>query len=74
MIAYLDWSKSEDDRVDKQVFAEVEENPFNTGRRGIDDDWNRVEKDIEEQESLYSRNRLSKKQEEYTEQCIVVKE
>ena len=39
MMAYLDWNKLEDDRVDEQVFQEVQENPFDTGRRGVDNIW-----------------------------------
>ena len=57
MMAYLDWSKSEDDRIDAQIAQEREDNPFDTGRRGVNEIWRRIERDIEEQQSLYSAKR-----------------
>lgn len=27
-MAYLDWSKAEDDRIEAQVLAEIEDNPL----------------------------------------------
>lgn len=32
MIAYLDWSKSKDDRIDAMVDQEIEDNPFGIPR------------------------------------------
>ena len=72
-MAYLDWNKSEDDRIDQQVYQEVQKNPFNTGRRGVDSLWKRVEKDLKEQESLYSATREQAKEAGQVEQCIIVK-
>ena len=46
-MAYLDWSKSEDDRIEAQVAAEIEGNPFST-RRGVQEIWEATEKDSEE--------------------------
>jgi len=49
----LDWSKAEDDRVEALVAQERENEPFDTGRRGVGDIWRRVERDIEEQRAAY---------------------
>jgi len=53
MMAYLDWDKAENDRIEAQVAAEMERSPFSS-RRGVQEIWEAVEKDIEEQQSLYS--------------------
>ncbi|KAH7459029.1 hypothetical protein FOMA001_g20358 [Fusarium oxysporum f. sp. matthiolae] len=53
MIAYLDWSKAEDDRVEAQVAVEMESNPFSS-RRGLRGVWEAAEKDAKEQQNLYS--------------------
>jgi hypothetical protein len=53
MIAYLDWSRSEDARIEAQVALEMKGQPLDTGRRGVGEIWRQVEKDIEEQELLY---------------------
>lgn len=53
MMAYLDWDKAEEDRVEAQVAAEMERNPFSS-RRGMKDIWEAAAKDIEEQQALYS--------------------
>jgi len=53
MMAYLDWSKAEEDRVEARVAAEMAGNPF-SGRRGMGDIWEAAARDIEEQEALYS--------------------
>jgi len=45
-MAYLDWSKAEDTRIDAQVAQEID--IFDTERRGVRDIWARVERDIEE--------------------------
>ena len=52
-MAYLDWSSSEDARIEVQVAQEMEGNPLDTGRRGVGEIWGQIEKDIEEQELLY---------------------
>lgn len=65
MMAYLDWSKSEDDRIDMLVAEERRVEPFDTGQRGMEGIWNAVERDIREQESLYAGRTLE-------ESCIVV--
>ena len=54
MMAYLDWSKAEDARIDAQVAEELGDNPFGNYRRGVDEIWRRAERDIEEQEALYA--------------------
>jgi hypothetical protein len=48
-----DWSKAEDDRVEVQVVAEMESNPFSS-RRGMRDIWEAAENDGKEQQELYS--------------------
>ena len=52
MMAYLDWSNAEDARIDAQIAAEP--NPFRSRRRGMQDIWEMVERDIGEQQALYS--------------------
>ena len=52
-MAYLDWSSTEDVRIEAQVAQEMESNPFDTVRRGVGEIWRRIEKDIEEQKTLY---------------------
>jgi hypothetical protein len=61
-MAYLDWSEAEDKRIEAQVVAEMGDNPFGSKRRGVDEIWRRAERDIEEQEALYTAE----------ESCIVV--
>jgi len=53
-MAYIDWSNAEDERIEVQVVAEIGDNPFGSNRRGVDNLWRRVERDIAEQEALYS--------------------
>jgi hypothetical protein len=53
MMAYLDWSKAEDDRVEAQVAAEMKGNPFSS-RRGMREIWEAAAYDIEQQQALYS--------------------
>jgi hypothetical protein len=65
MMAYLDWSKAEDERVEAKVAAEMRTNPLTTRRRGVKDIWKRIETDSREQEALHSGN-IS------VEDCIVV--
>lgn len=64
-MAYLDWSRAEDSRIDAQVTQEREKEPFDTGRRGVDDIWRRIDRDIEEQQAVYSAENLQ-------EECIIV--
>ena len=52
MIAYLDWDKLENDRIQAQVAAGIGNNPFSS-RRGIGEIWRAAERDLEEQEALY---------------------
>ena len=52
MMAYLDWSNAEDDRIDAQIMAEG--GLLGTRGRGTRDLWKRVERDMEEQEAMYS--------------------
>jgi len=54
MMAYLDWDKSEEKRMDTLVAQEMGDNPFASRRRGMGELWRRVERDVEEQERLYS--------------------
>lgn len=54
IIAYLDWSKVEDDRVEAQIAKQMEGNPF-SNRRGMLDIWNAAEKDSQDQQVLYSK-------------------
>jgi hypothetical protein len=66
MMAYLDWSKAEDERIDAQVAQEMSDNPLGNKRRGMKEIWQRVEKDSNEQQVLHLANSA-------TEDCIVVK-
>jgi hypothetical protein len=54
MIAYLDWSKAEEDRIEVQVAQEMENNPYDTGRRGIGEILRRIDKEIEGQHASHS--------------------
>ena len=53
MMAYLDWDRAEDDRVEAMVAAEMESNPFSK-RRGMREIWEAATADCEAQEALYS--------------------
>lgn len=53
MMAYLDWDKSENDRIEAQMAVEIDGNLF-SNRRGVGEIWRAVERDLEEQEALYS--------------------
>ena len=59
MMAYLDWSKAEDDRVEERVAKEMGDNPLANRRRGTKEIWESVEQDIIEQQTLYSNNNLA---------------
>ena len=52
-MAYLDWDKSENDRIEAQIAVEIEGNLF-SNRRGMEEIWRAAERDLEEQEALYS--------------------
>jgi hypothetical protein len=65
MMAYLDWSKAEDDRVKARVAKEMGDNPLANRRRGMKEISESVEQDIIEQQTLYSNNDLA-------EDCIIV--
>ncbi|KAF5703902.1 transposase [Fusarium mundagurra] len=54
MMAYLDWSKAEDDRVEAQVAAEMERSPFSS-RRGMHDIWEAAAADSEAQQAIHSQ-------------------
>jgi hypothetical protein len=66
LMAYLDWNKAEDERIEAQVAREIESNPFASRRRGVQDIWRRIEEDVKEQEALYSVS-------DEVGQCIEVK-
>ncbi|KAF5715301.1 mutator-like element transposase [Fusarium mundagurra] len=53
MMAYLDWSKAEDDRVEAQVAVEMESSPFSS-RRGMHDIWEAAAADSEAQQAIHS--------------------
>jgi hypothetical protein len=52
MMAYLDWSKAEEDRVEALVAAEMEGNPFSR-RRGMREIWEAAATDSDAPEALY---------------------
>ncbi|KAG6989724.1 PKS-NRPS hybrid synthetase [Fusarium oxysporum f. sp. conglutinans] len=64
MMAYLDWSKAEDDRIEAQVL-EVGSDPMRNGRRGVKKIWKRIEEDSETRQARHSAEGQS-------EGCIVV--
>lgn len=55
MMAYLDWSKAEEDRVRALVEAEMEGNPFSK-RRGMREIWEAAAADCDAQQALYAGN------------------
>ncbi|KAG6997439.1 hypothetical protein FocnCong_v015147 [Fusarium oxysporum f. sp. conglutinans] len=65
MMAYLDWSKAEDERIEAQVAEEMGDNPLANRRRGVKEIWERIEADSREQEALHLASRR-------TEDCIIV--
>jgi hypothetical protein len=65
MMAYLDWDKSENDRLDAQMADEIRRGPSN--RRGMRELWRRAEQDGEEQQALYEA-----RQED--DDCIIVEQ
>jgi hypothetical protein len=65
MMAYLDWGKAETDNIEAQVAHETENGQLFTCRRGMGELWEIAQRDIDEQEALYSAV-------EEEESCIVV--
>lgn len=53
MMAYLDWTEAEDNRVEAQVAAEMQSNRWSRGRRGMDDIWGAAERDCDEQQQIW---------------------
>ncbi|KAL3952881.1 hypothetical protein ACCO45_012824 [Purpureocillium lilacinum] len=53
-MAYLDWGRAEDERVEAQVAREMGDNPLANTRRGMKEIWRRVEEDCREQEALHA--------------------
>ena len=53
MMAYLDWDKFENDRLDAQVADEIVVRPF-SDRHGRGEIWRACKEDIEEQQVLSS--------------------
>jgi hypothetical protein len=53
IIAYLDWNRAEDDRVEAQIAMEMAGNPFSS-RRGMCEIWDAAARDSEGQQALYS--------------------
>jgi hypothetical protein len=66
MMAYLDWAKAEDERIEAQVAEEIGDNPLANSRRGVKDIWRRIETDSREQEALHSASRKAEGD------CIIV--
>jgi hypothetical protein len=53
MMAYLDWAKAEDERVERQVAREMDDSPLANRRRGLKEIWKSVEQDTIEQQARY---------------------
>jgi hypothetical protein len=64
-MAYLDWSKAEDDRIEAQVLQELGSDPMRNGRRGVKEIWKRIEEDSEAQQARHFAEKQS-------DGCIVV--
>ncbi|KJZ68365.1 hypothetical protein HIM_12244 [Hirsutella minnesotensis 3608] len=54
MMAYLDWSTAEDERIEAQVTEEMGDNPLANTRKGMGEIWQRVEEDSRKQGILQS--------------------
>ena len=65
-MAYLDWSKAEDERVEAVVVEELRDNPLASRRRGMKDIWRSTERDSKKQQALHSRTGK-------IGECIIVK-
>ena len=55
MMAYLDWDKAEEDRVNGRVREDIEANSFGVPRRGLGHLWAEVDRDITEQNHVHRR-------------------
>lgn len=64
-MAYLDWAKAEDERVERQVAREMDDSPLANRRRGLKEIWKSVEQDTIEQQARYLNDNQA-------EDCIVV--
>ncbi|KID81659.1 hypothetical protein MGU_10991 [Metarhizium guizhouense ARSEF 977] len=67
MMAYLDWSNAEDERIEAQVAQEMNDHPLANKGWVIKEIWQRIETDYNEQQALHSANCVMKKD------CIVVR-
>ena len=65
MMAYLDWAKAEDERVESQVAREMGDDPLASGRRGMKEIWNNIKQDLNKQQAQYLNDNRA-------EDCIVV--
>lgn len=70
-MAYLDWSKMEDERIEGKVAAELRDDPAAKKRRGVNHIWKSIEVDSQQQEELYS---IVEETQIDTRDCIIVKE
>ena len=53
MMAYLDWTHLEDQRVEEQVQKEMEADGYRSRRRGMDDIWEAAAQDRQQQQQRY---------------------
>ena len=53
MMAYIDWDRVEEDRVNGIVREDVEANGFGARRRGLGHLWAEADRDIEEQSRIH---------------------
>lgn len=56
MTAYIDWSRTEDQRVEAMVANEIMHNPQERTRRGVGAIWRQIEQDSMEQQTLHTIN------------------
>ena len=56
MTAYIDWSRTEDQRVEAMVANEIMHNPQERTRRGVGAIWRQIEQDSMEQQILHTIN------------------
>ncbi|KJZ68586.1 hypothetical protein HIM_12019 [Hirsutella minnesotensis 3608] len=59
MMAYLDFSRAEDQRVEAQVAKDLGANPSSNRRKGLKEVWESAEKDSSEQQAMYSLGGLA---------------
>jgi hypothetical protein len=52
IMAYLDWSESEDGRINDQVELEIKDKPLDTGRRGMASLWEQAGRIVAERDLL----------------------